>query len=68
MNGDIVQVPDDWETYGFNAGQKYQVYFGFGGFRLKPKLDLTQKGFWLENDEELEVIGNVWENSDLLGE
>jgi uncharacterized phage protein (TIGR01671 family) len=66
--GDIIQVPNSWEIYGLYADEKYEVYFTYGGFRLKPKYDEKSKGFWLEDDGELEVIGNVWENKDLLGE
>ncbi len=69
MNGDIVQIPDDYEEYGFCAGEKYEVYFAFGGFRLKPKYrKFNEKGFYLEDDGELEVLGNKFDNPDLLGE
>lgn len=64
--GDIVKIPNDETLYGYNAGEKYQVYFAYGGFRLKPKYDKNAKGFWLEDDNELEVIGNIYENPELL--
>jgi len=62
---DIVKIPDDWDEYGFNAGEKYQVYFAYGGFRLKPKYQKKAKGFYLEDDK-IEVVGNIYKNSELL--
>lgn len=63
--GDIIKIPDDWDEYGFNAGENYQVYFAFGGFRLKPKYKKNAKGSYLEDDK-IEIIGNVYENPELL--
>lgn len=65
---DIVKIPDDYEEYGLNAGEVYEVYFAYGGFRLKPKYKPKAKGYWLEDDNELEVIGNTTENLELLKE
>ena len=64
--GDIVQIPDDYDLYGHNAGDIREVYFAFGGFRLKPKYDTRARGNWLEDDGELEIIGNVYQNPELL--
>lgn len=66
--GDIVKIPDDYDLYGFNAGEKYQIYFAYGGFRLKPKYDRKNKakGFYLEDDKILEKIGNIYENPKIL--
>ena len=63
--GDIIQIPDDYETYGFNAGEKYEVYFAFGGFRLKPR-NRNARGFWLEDNKTVVIIGNIHENPELL--
>lgn len=49
-----------------SAGEMYEVYFAYGGFRLKPKYRNKAKGYWLEESDELEVIGNVWDNPELL--
>lgn len=61
--GDIVKVPDDWDEYGMMAGEKREVYFKDGGFRLKPKSELNIKrgdrGHWLEDDGTFEIIGNI---------
>lgn len=46
--GDIVKIPDDYETYGFMSGEKREVYFCDGGFRLKPKDTKLGRGHWLE--------------------
>ena len=68
--GDVIKVNDDFDEYGINAGEIYEVYFNAGGFRCKPKygLFLTRgdKGFWIDDGNDYEVIGNVHENPDLL--
>ena len=64
--GDIVKIDDDYDTYGMMAGEIREVYFAFGGFRLKPKFNKNARGNWLEDDGELEVIGNIYENPELL--
>lgn len=64
--GDIVKIPSNYEKYGINAGELYEVYFAYGGFRLKPKYGFNTRGYWLEDDNELKVIGNIYDNSDLL--
>lgn len=64
--GDIVKIPNDYEKFGVNAGELYEVYFAYGGYRLKPKYKKKARGYWLEDDNELEVIGNTTENPDLL--
>ena len=35
FEGDIIKIPDDYNEFGHNAGEVYEVYFAFGGFRLK---------------------------------
>lgn len=66
FEGDIIQIPDDYDEYGHNAGEIYEVYFCCGGFRLKPKYSKA-RGYWLEDDETVEIIGNIHDNPDLLG-
>ena len=66
--GDIVRIPNDYELYGTNAGEAYEVYFAYGGFRLKPKYNSKARGYWLEDDNEIEIIGNIYESKELLNE
>lgn len=60
--GDIIQIPDDYYTYGMLACEKREIYFKEGGFRLKPKWDKNARGNWLEDTEDFEIIGNIYEN------
>lgn len=67
--GDVVKINDDYDTYGKNAGEIYEVYFNAGGFRLKPKYDTHKRGdrgFWLDNGNDVAVLGNIYENPNLL--
>ncbi len=59
--GDIVKVNDDFDKYGLNAGEIYEVYFNAGGFRCKPKYESS-----IDNGNDYEVIGNIHENPELL--
>lgn len=68
FEGDIVKIPDDFSTYGLFAGDTREIYYAFGGFRLKPKWDTKSRGNWLEDTAELEVIGNLYANPELLKE
>jgi len=63
--GDIVKTIDNWDKYGMQAGEINQVYFNAGGFRLKPK-DKNRLGFWIEDGKDVEVIGNIHENPELI--
>ena len=65
FEGDIIKIPEDYDEFGHNAGEIYEVYFCCGGFRLKPKYSKA-RGYWLEDDETVEVIGNIHDNPELL--
>jgi uncharacterized phage protein (TIGR01671 family) len=64
--GDIIKIPDNWSEYGLNAGEKYEIYFAYGGFRCKPKRQKLAKGYWLEDDKTVEIIGNIHETPELI--
>lgn len=66
FEGDIIKIPEDWDKYGINAGELFEVYFDYGGFRLKPKIYKDCRGFWLEDDGEFEIISNIHDNPKLL--
>ena len=63
--GDVVKIPDNYDIYGMFAGEVREIYYN-EGFRLKPKWDKNSRGNWLEDTEDLEVIGNIHENPELL--
>ena len=65
FEGDIIKIPDDYNEFGHNAGEIYEIYFCYGGFRLKPKYSKA-RGYWLEDDRTVEVIGNIFDNPELL--
>ena len=66
--GDIVQIPNDYESYGTDSGEMYEVYFAYGGFRLKPKYNSKARGHCLEDYNEVEIVGNKFDNPELLEE
>ena len=65
FEGDIIKIPDDYDEFGMNAGEVYEVYFCCGGFRLKPKYSKS-RGYYLEDDKTVEVIGNIHDNPEML--
>ena len=66
--GDIVQIPNDYELYGTDSGEMYEVYFAYGGFRLKLKYNSKARGHCLEDYNEVEIVGNKFDNPELLEE
>lgn len=65
--GDIVKIPDDYDKFGRNAGEILKVAFDSGCFRLK-RPNSKGRGFYFEDDNTVEIIGNIYENPELLGE
>lgn len=59
--GDYIKIPDNWEEFGMAAGEVYEIYFNYGGFRLKPKHNKDARGCWLEDNDTYSVVGNVIE-------
>lgn len=65
--GDIVKIPDDYDEFGRNAGEILKVAFDSGCFRLK-RPNSKGRGFYFEDDNMVEIIGDIYNNSELLGE
>ena len=64
--GDIIKLDDDYDLLGMNAGEVSEVYFKAGGFRMRPKYNKNARGCWIEEGEYIEVIGNIYENKELI--
>lgn len=67
--GDIISIPADYDKYGHYAGEKREVFFNEGAYRLKPKWDKdgTARGNPFDDVAgEIEVIGNIYANPELL--
>lgn len=66
FEGDIIQIPDDWDAYGLMAGEVREVYFLAGAFRLKPLDVKNGRGHYLDDDaSKFEIIGNIHDNPPL---
>jgi len=65
--GDIVRVIDEW-----GGDTKHEVKYcsdtGYPAFDLRPYLDVESNGlsYVVEGDGEIEVIGNIYSNPELL--
>lgn len=66
FEGDVVKIPDDYDTFGHNAGEILKVAFDSGCFRLK-RPNSKGRGFYFEDDNTVTIIGNIYENPELLG-
>lgn len=63
FEGDVIKIPNDYDTYGMFACEKREIYFNEGGFRLKPKWDKNSRGNWLEDTKDFEIIGNIYNDN-----
>lgn len=63
FEGDIVKIPEDYDKFGRNAGEILKVAFNNGCFRLK-RPNSKGRGFYFEDDNMVEVIGNIHEGVD----
>lgn len=64
--GDIVKLDDNWDSFGGNSGEAMLVVFNHGSFTLQD--NYNSKSFLTFEDSlsEIQVIGNIHENKDLL--
>lgn len=63
---DIVQIPDDYEEYSWMAGEVREIYYRDGCFRFKPKREGFDRGHHIDEDNTMEIIGNIYSNPKLL--
>ena len=68
--GDIVKIRDDWDIETIkelkNCPYKvYEVYFEQSNAQFYLR-DYCNNRFWPEQCLELEIIGNIWENPELI--
>ncbi|MCK4686555.1 MAG: hypothetical protein KAT66_00335 [Candidatus Lokiarchaeota archaeon] len=69
--GDILKIKEDWDEYGWKAGEIGDVIFEeyFYGISLnsqnKPGTKYTVY-LDVDNGKDVEIIGNVYENKDLI--
>lgn len=70
FEGSIIKIPDNWDEYGMAAGEKYEVYFKAGGFRLKPHADYAvergDRGYWLDDATDFELLGHILSEPELV--
>lgn len=64
FEGDIVKIGDDWDKYGWAAGEKGVIYFENGQFKLKTKVSIFVTDYAFK--EGASVLGNIHDNPELL--
>jgi len=63
--GDIIKIPDNYDSFGFMAGEIRDIIYRDGCFRLCPKHE--GRGHTIEDGiDECEVIGNIYEHRYML--
>jgi len=64
FEGDIVKIDDDWDKYGWAAGEKGVIYFENGQFKLKTKVSIFVTDYAFK--EGAAVLDSIHDNPELL--
>lgn len=69
FEGDVVRISEDYYDGLHYSGN--EVYYSDGAFCVEyetPEYDVTSIGFLVREGVEVEVIGNIYDNPELIGE
>lgn len=69
FEGDVVRISEDYYDGLHYSGN--EVYYSDGAFCVEyetPEYDITSIGFLVREGVEVEVIGNIYDNPELIGE
>lgn len=68
FEGDVVRISEDYYDGLHYSGN--EVYYSDGAFCVEyetPKYDVTSIGFLVREGVEVEIIGNIYDNPELIG-